>query len=508
MVTTADPMLFLALTARLVVASCEDPFGQPDDVLQLHLRLSPSKWDEIRLEKNPGLACDAQYTYQQVEFRCGDAEKWIPIGVRHKRGDQRGADAPQKPPLKLDLNRYIDGQRWPKSMGRLGFRKLTLNNGQANLKGGVLPNLVAERVSWDLMREVTPFASGAAWAQLWVHFVDDSGAESVEYRGVYLMIEDLDRTAMRRRHGASCGALLKTTVGRCREDTEYDDGDPSPPRDAYDTWFTRGGDAESALELDDLLRQEALRDILGNSLDGPLGGQFNNYYRAELRGQPRSRFYPWDLDWLFTVYPLEIAPTTPLDTTCSPLGQKTRCHPNYRERYRGFACDLTQGTLSAEHVLSMWNAREAVVAPLLSLEADAVWGGTNPLDPEVRGSFADVSHRMQDWVPARIAAVRSELGCSESCSAPEASCAVGGCVGTRVCADGAWGACVVTPATETCNGADDDCDGVVDEGCPLEAEACVTSTPKPRANLSSCACSSAEGVWFAVVLAFLRKRPK
>jgi len=35
--------------------------------------------------------------------------------------------------------------------------------------------------------------------------------------------------------------------------------------------------------------------------------------------------------------------------------------------------------------------------------------------------------------------------------------------GTQTCTDGAWGACV-TPA-ESCNGVDDDCDGVTDEGC-------------------------------------------
>ena len=44
--------------------------------------------------------------------------------------------------------------------------------------------------------------------------------------------------------------------------------------------------------------------------------------------------------------------------------------------------------------------------------------------------------------------------------------AVGECVaGTETCSGGAWGACTgdTGPATETCNGRDDDCNGVTDQ---------------------------------------------
>ncbi len=51
--------------------------------------------------------------------------------------------------------------------------------------------------------------------------------------------------------------------------------------------------------------------------------------------------------------------------------------------------------------------------------------------------------------------------------------------GTQSCAVGAWGACVgeVLPATETCNGTDDDCDGMTDEVC-----ACALGTSRPCYN--------------------------
>ena len=48
---------------------------------------------------------------------------------------------------------------------------------------------------------------------------------------------------------------------------------------------------------------------------------------------------------------------------------------------------------------------------------------------------------------------------------------IGACKdGTQACDGGALGACQgsVTPATETCNGIDDDCNGIVDDGCPCQ----------------------------------------
>ena len=65
-------------------------------------------------------------------------------------------------------------------------------------------------------------------------------------------------------------------------------------------------------------------------------------------------------------------------------------------------------------------------------------------------------------------AVDEGLGASACYTGPGGTEGVGQCsAGTQTCTNGAWGICTgeVLPTAETCNGLDDDCDGITDEGC-------------------------------------------
>ncbi|MFO0685537.1 MAG: putative metal-binding motif-containing protein [Sandaracinus sp.] len=60
-------------------------------------------------------------------------------------------------------------------------------------------------------------------------------------------------------------------------------------------------------------------------------------------------------------------------------------------------------------------------------------------------------------------------GCSCTTGATRPCEALGRCAsGTQTCLGGSYGACSIQPVAETCNGLDDDCNGVTDEGlvCP------------------------------------------
>jgi hypothetical protein len=81
-------------------------------------------------------------------------------------------------------------------------------------------------------------------------------------------------------------------------------------------------------------------------------------------------------------------------------------------------------------------------------------------------------------------------GQTQSCyDGAAATLGVGKCAaGTQSCAGGAWGPCLgeTLPGQETCNGADDDCNGQVDEGLPVLScgiGACAATTPSCKKGL-------------------------
>lgn len=497
-------------------ADCDDPFADPDDILELHLRLSRADWASLRFDDQVGSGCDAQFPYFTVDFRCGDDEPWISIGARRKRGDQRGRDTDEKPPIKLDFNRAVAGQRWPSALGSLGFRKLSLNNGQEDNPGGQLTALLTEHYAWRLMRAEVPAASAVAYARLYVHFTDDG---EVEYHGLYILIEDIDRTALRARFGFDEGTLLKTTTGSCRNRVVFDDMAPNSSTDSFDAWDDASpGDfpgawysrTDESIYLDELLRAEALRDVLANGADTVLGNNYSNFFSWDSKTDDRRHYLPWDLDDVFRPFPQQVPFDRALETNCSVIGDPTRCEPEIGRRYLEIACQLTQGTLAPERLLADFAALDAVLRPIIAEEIPLIWPDDNPLDPTTGGTYANEYDRMVTWITERIPDVRSQIEargvtCPESCqSGLSEPCEFLHCEGTRACDDGRWTTCIVDPDLEVENGTDDDCDGQVDEGFSRDAGPGGSGTDGgPGDDVSGgCSCRSggADASWWVLLV--------
>jgi MYXO-CTERM domain-containing protein len=452
-------------------ASCADPFASPDEILDFHLTLTTAAWAGLKASEptSQGTQCDEQYPYFAAEFRCGSEETPLSIGLRRKRDR---TETLSKLPLKLDFNFSVPGQRWPAARGELGFRKLTLNSGMADDAGrmqgmqgqgnpGVMSALLTEALAWRLMRRELPEASGVAYARVTLHF-SDTGAQ--QYQGLYILIEDIDRTTVRARYGADNGLLTKTTDPECLGELVFDDGPPNAATDAFNAWLALApGDfpsgwyarTDQALALDTLLRQEALREALANTTDTVLGNG-NNHFALDLRAGKR-RYLPWDLDDLFRPFPQVHEPGTPLVRACTsgpscrpnPLASRIRDNPEIRPRYLEQLCLMTNGVLEESRVLAELGQVDALIRPVIMAEVPVLWTplGRDPLDATVPGTYAAEVERMKTWIPARIQAVRGlvsaegvacEKGCTEGATRP---CDYFGTQSERSCRGGLWEAC-------------------------------------------------------------------
>jgi len=466
-------------------ADCGDPFRDPDDVLDFYLQTTSATWAAFQSSMISGEDCDDQYPYFAAQFRCGQDEPPIAIGFRRKRDR---SETRAKLPIKLDFNREVPGQRWPAARGPLGFRKLSLNSGMADDAGrtggpgstpnpGTLSAMLTEHLAWRLMREELPEVSGVAYARLTVE-LSDTGA--TEYQGLYVLIEDIDRTAVKARFGSDGddGTLLKTTDLACVDQVEYDDGPPNAATDLFAAWLAEapvsfpGGwyaRTDQAIHLDSLLRQEALRELLANTGDTVLGNR-NNYLSLDLRTD-RRWYFPWDLDDMFRPFPQVRAPETPLVHACSGgpgcstpnrVGQNIRDNPEIRPRYLEIMCQLSNGVAEETKLIESLLALDALVRPIIAVEVEPVWAplGRDPLNAAVAGTYAAEVERLKTWIPARIEAVRAMIRaegvvCERGCldDAVE-DCEYRGHASRRVCAGGRWGSCETPTGAGGAGGAD------------------------------------------------------
>ena len=487
----------------LRLGDCNAPFADPSKVLDFHIRMKSVHWntllaDRVRnLDDYDRVACEDAFKEFAAEFRCGTEEPWIKIAVRKKRGEERSAlpggakEVPGKPPLKLDFNEDFmgfqpeaRGQAWPRSMGELGYRKLTLNNGQSNALRETamrLPVLLQEHVTLRMLHTEVPSAPATAYATVTLH-LDDAPPQ---HNGIYILIEDIDKPAIRRRWGETAGRLLKQSKSACAPEVVYEDvieGMPNQAIAAFAAWRSQDPGAfpgtwyqetEKGFEVEDTLRQEAVREVLLNGDDtlfyaSLVSGEGNNWMAFEPIAGKR-RYMPWDVDLSFGQQqdfcrptPFHCAPTFPILPFCtgaelhpenpnrsvskSVVGLRTACNDQVQKRYLEVMCQLTQGSLSAENMLKVWDQTWNTVRPLIPLEKH-LWQGadltTGQEDKSVGGEYV----RLREWLPRRIQSVQQQITqrgvpCSPGCqNGAREACTHLQCAGERRCENNAWTPC-------------------------------------------------------------------
>lgn len=124
-----------------------------------------------------------------------DSKKFTDIAVRYKgNGTFRQGQNSGKIPLKVDLNKYVKGQKLAK-LDKLNFANNITDAGWMN-----------EELSYRLFRDAGVPAPRTSYARI---YVTVTGSAAREYWGLYSIVEDVDDTFAMDRFGTKAGLLLK-----------------------------------------------------------------------------------------------------------------------------------------------------------------------------------------------------------------------------------------------------------------------------------------------------------
>ncbi len=251
-----------------------------------------------------GIAARAGVDHQYVHADMMFEDRTLPnVAARHKgNGTFLQSRRSDKKPMKVDLNKYVKGQK----LG--GVSTVNLHNSVTD------PSWMNETLSFQLYRDAGVPAPRTSYARL---NITAPGEHENEYFGLYTIVENIDGNFTEERFQTKGGAIFKPVTPNLFEDLGDDwaaykqtfdpKDDPSKAETARVIeacrFVTKATDEEFAARLGEFIDLEAFARYMAvtvylSDLDGILGpGQ--NFY---LFLHPKTRqfhFIAWDQDHSF-----------------------------------------------------------------------------------------------------------------------------------------------------------------------------------------------------------------
>jgi spore coat protein H len=240
------------------------------------------------------------YVHADLDFA---GRQFRDVGVRFKgNGTYLDARGSGKLPLKVDLNKYVKGQKLA------GVETLNFHNNVTD------PGLMNEVVAYRLYRDAGVPAPRSSYVRVYLTI---SGQVSKKYLGLYTLAENVDENFFQARFGSGAGALLKPVSVNPFKDLGNDwtryiqTYDPKSDLSVTDQQrviefcrlVTHSNDAEFATRIGEYVDLEAFARYYAvlvwiNNIDSLLDRGQNFYVHLG----PKTRqftFIPWDQDHSF-----------------------------------------------------------------------------------------------------------------------------------------------------------------------------------------------------------------
>jgi len=337
-------------------------FASPDQVIRLDLEIEPDDLafmiTQVREQTElPPTQRDYDYVECTVRFQ---GQAYPHVGVRHKGNTSLinpFEDGRTKLPFKLDFDKFDD--EYPETDGRtlLGMDKINLANGFRD------PTLLRDIFAVDLLRE---FGANAPRARPCAVYVNGA------FRGLYVMIEQVDKTFLRDRFGNDSGNLYKPEgpgadltyfePDSLEKETNGKAADWSDIEEFIEELNDPAVDIATILDVDSFLPWLAVSVAICN-LDSYLARP-HNYYLYNNPATGRFHFISWDHNSTFGsdvvpgvdssnihAYPVEVP-----SRAGTPLVERVLAVPAYRERYEALIDQLAHHSLGAHRVVPMHDA--------------------------------------------------------------------------------------------------------------------------------------------------------
>jgi spore coat protein CotH len=404
------PLAILALVSPEAGAQTADQFFDASVVHDVRLYIHTADWQQLQAHAFEHIYYPADLVWEGVRVRN--------VGLR-PRGGYGSRDA-RKPGLRVDMNRYVSGQRF------LGLTAFVLDNALQD------DSLVKERVAMRMFERLGVPAPREAHARLFVNN---------QFLGVYVIVEEIDARFLERRVLAPATPDVGVPyIYEYQWQFEYgfdylgDDlqayaaffepktHELEPPSDLYrpfveltraiaeatDEDFDRSVSAQ--VDLDGFVRQAAIENFLAD-WDGLLGNwSMNNFYVFRPVASSPIQLVPWDKDTTFIAADLPIFHNVDRNI----LMRRAMRVPRLRDLYLDtlLAAARLAATVEASDPRG-WLERE--VAAAAAQIAGTI--GRDRVKPQTDEAFAIEVERMLGFARVRGPFVECEIAAARDASA-------------------------------------------------------------------------------------------
>jgi spore coat protein CotH len=400
----AAAMLSGGLIAGLVAgATIDSKDFKPDDLFQItkvwtvDFVFTPEQWrgiaprsanySGVRLQgpegARNGLSAAAGIEFDWTHANLSiDGRKFNDIAVRYKgNGTFRQAQSTGKISFKIDLNKYVKGQKLAK------LDKLNLANNIAD------PGWMNEELAYRLFRDAGVPAPRTSYARV---YVTVTGESAREYWGLYSLVEDVDDIFALDRFGTKKGVLLKPVTTSL---FHYLGDDWAKYRQTYDPkddmseeqirrvidfckLVTSGSDEEFAAKLADYVDIDEFARFLAvtvwiTDLDSILDNGQNFYVWLNPATQ-KFFFIAWDQDHSFGQFGRGGSTSTRRNFTIfhpfsgnNPFLQRVFSVPAFQDSYMAKLAEFSKTIFLPERIIDQVNEIAPVIRPAIGEESAA-----------------------------------------------------------------------------------------------------------------------------------------